>query len=83
MIANVTNVEISIGSELNAVRLIELRLASWPSVTVISLFSSSGDSRDDLCLHIDLSYRMILHVDNKKIASRIKTNFVREVESRL
>jgi hypothetical protein len=83
MVADVANIQISVWTELNAVRLLELRFVSRTAIARIACLTRPRNRADHSLHQIDLPHCVILHVDYKQITLPIEAQFVGQIESRI
>ena len=80
MIADVTHIEGTVRTKLDAVRLLELRLGRRAAITGITRFAVAGDRGNDAGFHVHLAHGVVGHIDDVEIACRVKSQLMRQIE---
>ena len=81
MIADIANVQIAVWPELNAVRFVELCFGCGATISAITWLACSSQRRNRSGLEVDFANRMVVHVDNEKVAGSIESNLMGQVET--
>ena len=76
MIADIANVQIAVWPELNAVGFVELCFGCGASIPAITWLARSSQRRNRSGLEVDFANRMVVHVDNEKVAGSIESNLM-------
>lgn len=76
VVADVTDVKIALGSELDAVRLFELGVFGGAAVATVAGLASSGEGGEDAGFHVDLADGVVDHVDDEHVALGIEAEFM-------
>ena len=82
MVADVADVEIASGVELDAVRLVELGGGGGAGVAGVAGFTGADDRGDEAGGEDDFADGVILHVHYIEVASAVETDLVRLIEGR-
>src|SRR5690606_32999309 len=79
VVADVADVEVALWTELDAVRLLELRLRRRTAVAAVARLARARDGGEEAGLHLDLAHGVVDHVDDVEIARGVEADFVRLV----
>jgi hypothetical protein len=76
VVADVTDVKIAFGSELDAVGLFELSVFGRSAIATVTGLASSGEGGEDAGFHVDLADGVVDHVHDEHVALRVEAEFV-------
>ena len=76
VVADVADVEVTFGAELDAVGLVELGVFGRAAVTCVAFFAGAGEGGEDAGFHVDLANGIVDHVDDEHVALGIEAEFV-------
>ena len=82
VVADVADVEVALGVELDAVWLRELGLGGGAAIAGVAGLAGAGDGGDDLGLRVHAAHGVIRHVDDEEVSLAIETELMGEVEGR-
>ena len=76
VVADVADVEVAFGAELDAVGLFELGVFGGSAVAAVAGFAGAGEGGEDAGFHVDLADGVVDHVDDEHVALGIEAEFV-------